>query len=54
LPKGAAKFVPKIYGLKIFGVRGSKYELKFDCQGRLVNENEIRGVFRKGEAELSG
>ena len=42
LPKGPAKFVPKIYGFKIFGMRGSKYELKFDYQGKPVNEDEIR------------
>lgn len=42
LPKGPAKFVPKIYGFKIFGMRGSKYELKFDYQGKPINEDEIR------------
>lgn len=54
LPKGPAKFVPKIYGFKIFGMRGSKYELKFDYQGKPVNEDEIREVLKKGVAELSG
>lgn len=48
LPKGPAKFVPKIYGFKIFGMRGSKYELKFDYQGKPVNEDEIRLVLKKG------
>jgi hypothetical protein len=48
LPKGPAKFVPKIYGFKIFGMRGSKYELKFDYQGKPINEDEIRQVLRRG------
>ena len=48
MPKGPAKFVPKIYGFKIFGMRGSKYELKFDYQGKPVNEDEIRLVLKKG------
>lgn len=54
LPKGPAKFVPKIYGFKIFGMRGSKYELKFDYQGKPVNEDEIREVLRKGVSDGSG
>jgi len=54
LPKGPAKFVPKIYGFKIFGMRGSKYELKFDYQGKPTNEEEIRQVLKKGVGEGSG
>ena len=54
IPKGPAKFVPKIYGFKIFGMRGSKYELKFDYQGKPVNEDEIRQVLKKGVADGSG
>jgi len=29
-------------------MRGSKYELKFDYQGKPVNEDEIRQVLKKG------
>lgn len=47
MPKAPSKFVPKIYGFKIFGMRGSKYELKFDYQGKPINEEEIRQVLRK-------
>jgi hypothetical protein len=54
LPKGPAKFVPKIYGFKIFGMRGSKYELKFDFQGKPVNDDEIRHVLKKGANDGSG
>lgn len=47
MPSGAPKFIPKIYGFKIFGMRGSKYELKFDFAGKPVNEEEIRKVLSK-------
>jgi hypothetical protein len=42
IPQGPPKFIPKIYGFKIFGMRGSKYELKFDYKGQPMNEEEIR------------
>jgi len=38
-------------------MRGSKYELKFDYQGKPVNEDEIRLVLKKGNgssAESTG
>jgi hypothetical protein len=54
MPKGPAKFVPKIYGFKIFGMRGSKYELKFDYQGKPINEDEIREVLKRGVDDTSG
>lgn len=54
MPKGPAKFVPKIYGFKIFGMRGSKYELKFDYQGKPINEDEIREVLKRGVDDNSG
>lgn len=41
------RFIPKIYGFKIFGMRGSRYELKFDFCGKPTNEEEIRKVLRK-------
>ena len=53
MPKGPAKFVPKIYGFKIFGMRGSKYELRFDYQGKPINEDEIREVLKKGNNDIS-
>jgi len=46
-PPGPPKFIPKIYGFKIFGMRGSKYELKFDYKGQPVNEDVIRNVLKK-------
>jgi hypothetical protein len=47
MPSGPPKFIPKIYGFKIFGMRGSKYELKFDYKGQPINEDEIRKVLKK-------
>lgn len=35
-------------------MRGSKYELKFDYQGKPTNEDEIRDVLNKGKADPSG
>lgn len=47
IPQGPPKFIPKIYGFKIFGMRGSKFELRFDYKGQPVNEEEIRNVLKK-------
>ena len=44
MPSGAPKFIPKIYGFRIFGMRGSRFELKFDHAGKPINEQEIRTV----------
>lgn len=41
------RFIPKIYGFKIFGMRGSRYELKFDYAGQPINESEIREVLER-------
>lgn len=36
-------------------MRGSKYELKFDYQGKAVNEEEIRNVLKRGgSSDVSG
>ena len=39
--EGPEKFVPKLYGFKIFGMRGSHYEYKYDDQGNQSNQEEI-------------
>ena len=44
---GPPKFVPKIYGFKIFGMRGSKHELRFDSKGNPANEEEIKQALRR-------
>ena len=46
-PGGPPKFVPKLYGFKIFGMRGSKHELRFDSKGNTANEEEIKQVLRR-------
>lgn len=46
-PGGPPKFVPKLYGFKIFGMRGSKHELRFDSKGNIANEEEIKNVLRR-------
>ncbi len=51
IPSGPPKFIPKIYGFKIFGMRGSKYELKFDYKGQPVNEDEIRHILKKDKKQ---
>jgi hypothetical protein len=51
MPQGPPKFIPKIYGFRIFGMRGSKYELEFDHKGNNINEQEIRNVLRKGKSK---
>ena len=50
---GPPKFVPKIYGFKIFGMRGSKHELRFDSKGNPANEEEIKLVLRRRVTQQS-
>lgn len=52
MPSAAPKFIPKIYGFKIFGMRGSKYELKFDYAGKAINEDDIRKVLRRDDHQM--
>jgi len=47
MPQGPPKFIPKVYGFKIFGMRGSKFELRFDYKGQPINEEEIRVILKK-------
>ena len=47
IPLEAPKFIPKVYSLKIFRMRGSKYEIKFDFAGTPTNEDEIRKVLQR-------
>lgn len=41
---GPEKFVPKLYGFKIFGMKGSKYEMAYDPNGQCINETEVKEV----------
>jgi hypothetical protein len=41
IDNGPEQFVPKLYGFKIFGMRGSKYEYQYDQDGKLENKEHI-------------
>lgn len=41
------QYIPTIYGFKIFGQKGSKYELTYDLQGALKNQKDIDNVLKK-------
>ena len=49
LPKGPSKFVPKIYGFKIFGQTGSKYAYEYDLDGNCTNEAEVAKIIEKSK-----
>ena len=39
--EGPLTYMPTIYGFKIFGQKGSKYELKYDLLGVPTNKKEV-------------
>ena len=41
---GPEKFMPQLYGFKIFGMRGSKYEYKYNEQGQVENSDEVNQI----------
>jgi hypothetical protein len=45
--EGPVQYIPTIYGFKIFGQKGSKYELTYDLQGGLKNQKDIDNVLKK-------
>ena len=42
--EGPEKFIPKLYGFRIFGLRGSHYEIKHDENGNAINKDEINEI----------
>ena len=42
--EGPEKFIPKLYGFKVFGLRGSHYEIKYDENGNEENIDEINEI----------
>lgn len=44
LDEGPSQYVPKLYGFKIFGLKGSKYEIEYNKDGDEVNRDEITKV----------
>jgi hypothetical protein len=45
--EGPVTYVPTIYGFKIFGQRGSKYEIQYDHTGNTKNQKEIESFLKK-------
>lgn len=41
------QYIPTIYGFKIFGQKGSKYEIIYDNLGAPKNQKEIDTVLKK-------
>lgn len=35
-----SEFKPKLYGFKIFGHKGSKYQLRYDENGQCLNQDQ--------------
>jgi hypothetical protein len=46
--------LPTIYGFKIFGQKGSAYEMKYDNTGLPLNKQEVDAVLKKKQATGSG
>ena len=43
-PPGPEKFIPKLYGFRVFGLKGSKYEIDYDATGNKLNEEDVRHI----------
>ena len=41
------QYVPTIYGFKIFGQKGSKFELVYDNMGLARNQKEVDTILKK-------
>lgn len=48
------QYIPTIYGFKIFGMKGSKFELIYDNLGQAKNQKEIDAVLKKKSTGLIG
>lgn len=48
MPKeGPPAFLPTIYGFKLFSLRGSKYELKYNRRGQPLNMEEVNQALKR-------
>jgi hypothetical protein len=45
--EGPLTYIPTIYGFKIFGQKGSAYEIKYDNAGQSINKKEIDEIETK-------
>ena len=50
--EGPERFIPKLYGFKIFGMRGSQYEYTYDIDGKPTNDNEILGILANKRTDV--
>jgi len=41
------QYIPTIYGFKIFGQKGSKFELVFDNMGQAKNQKDVDGILKR-------
>jgi hypothetical protein len=41
------QYIPTIYGFKIFGQKGSKFELIYDNMGQAKNQKEVDAILNK-------
>lgn len=51
---GPLTYLPTIYGFKIFGLKGSAYELKYDNSGLPLNKSEVDAILKKKMATSTG
>lgn len=48
IPKeGPVTYIPTVYGFRIFGQKGSKYEIMYDHQGNIKNQQEVESFLKK-------
>jgi hypothetical protein len=40
-------YIPTIYGFKIFGHKGSKYEIMYDNSGQPKNQKDVDGLLKR-------
>jgi hypothetical protein len=45
--EGPVTYIPTIYGFKIFGQKGSAFELKYDHSGLPTNGPDIEEILKK-------
>lgn len=48
---GPEKFVPKLYGFRIFSLKGSKYEMEFDTSGNKLNDEEVTDILENKKTD---
>ena len=41
---GPEKYIPTLYGFRMFGARGSRYEITYDDLGEITNEEYVQGI----------